>query len=183
MAAMDVGGKWYVGERIASEDHVKELMDPVNEKYKPDMLIYGENYCAVTDALGVCKFSTVQEYSLMPEDLAEGLSAVRGREISGDELLQMGEKIVCLERLYNASCGIGRKDDKLPARFTSERLPLYDLRDTEQEEPIAYGYFEDFEAMLDRYYDLRGWSREGIPTEETCRRLGLGDSQTTRKEG
>jgi aldehyde:ferredoxin oxidoreductase len=29
--------------------------------------------------------------------------------------------------------------------------------------------------MLDRYYRLRGWSQDGIPTPETLARLGLTD--------
>jgi aldehyde:ferredoxin oxidoreductase len=27
--------------------------------------------------------------------------------------------------------------------------------------------------MLDEYYDLRGWTRDGIPTEARLRTLGL----------
>ena len=42
-------------------------------------------------------------------------------------------------------------------------------------EPLRYGLIEDFEAMLNRYYDLRGWSRNGVPTAETLQRLGLDD--------
>jgi len=37
--------------------------------------------------------------------------------------------------------------------------------------PIVSG--EEFEAMLDRYYALRGWDRNGIPTADTLTRLGL----------
>ena len=27
--------------------------------------------------------------------------------------------------------------------------------------------------MLDEYYEVRGWDAEGVPTEETLRRLGV----------
>jgi aldehyde:ferredoxin oxidoreductase len=30
------------------------------------------------------------------------------------------------------------------------------------------------DKMLDEYYDLRGWSQEGIPTEAKLKELGLG---------
>ncbi len=40
-------------------------------------------------------------------------------------------------------------------------------------EPIRYGLLVDFEGMLDRYYDLRGWTRDGLPTAETLARVGL----------
>ena len=39
--------------------------------------------------------------------------------------------------------------------------------------PSARGRSTTLTLMLDRYYDLRGWSREGVPTVETLRRLGL----------
>ena len=92
----------------------------------------------------------------------------------------MGERIVNLERLYNVRLGLSRKDDHLPARFTTEPAPLYDYEEDPETgemvrsaEPIQYGLLYDFEAMLDRYYDLRGWTRDGVPMPETLARLGL----------
>jgi hypothetical protein len=41
----------------------------------------------------------------------------------------------------------------------------------------------DFDAMLDRYYDLRGWSRDGVPLPETLRRLGLVATKGQASEG
>jgi aldehyde:ferredoxin oxidoreductase len=32
---------------------------------------------------------------------------------------------------------------------------------------------KDLDAMLDAYYELRGWNREGIPTDEKLKELGL----------
>lgn len=32
---------------------------------------------------------------------------------------------------------------------------------------------EQFETMLDQYYEARGWTREGIPTPEKLRELGI----------
>jgi aldehyde:ferredoxin oxidoreductase len=155
-------------------------MDPSNETYKPDMVVYGEHYCALSDALGICKFSTVEEYSLFPEDLTPGVAPLWDESLSGDDLLIIGERIVNLERMYNVREGLSRSDDRLPRRFTEESVPLFDFEpdpDTGEarrsEKPLRYGSIEDFEGMLDRYYDLRGWARDGVPTEETLRRLGL----------
>lgn len=41
-----------------------EILEPTNETYKPDMVVYTEAYCAVSDALGVCKFSTTENFAL-----------------------------------------------------------------------------------------------------------------------
>ena len=54
--------------KIFPAEIIDELMESYNEKYKPDMLIYGEHFCALSDAFGVCKFTTTEEYSLMPSD-------------------------------------------------------------------------------------------------------------------
>ena len=78
--------------------------------------------------------------------------------------------------------GLSRADDRLPARFTEEAVPLFGFeRDPEtgrlqqSAEPMGHARIYDFEAMLDRYYQLRGWSRDGVPTPATLRRLGLED--------
>jgi len=180
MPAIDLGGNWEVARKIFPEEIVPELMDPANEKYKADMVVYGEHYCAVTDALGICKFSTVEVYSLLPEDLAAGLSTLLDEKISGEELLKMGERIVNLERLYNVRQGMSRADDTLPRRFSQEPAPLYDYdidpRTGQAEaspEPIRYGQIHSLEAMLDRYYYLRQWDSQGIPTKEVLERLNL----------
>lgn len=180
MPAIDLAGNWDAARHIFAPEIVPELMNPDNEKYKADMLVYGEHFCAITDALGICKFSTVEEYSLFPEDLAPGISALWGRPITGQDLLIIGERIVNLERMYNVRAGFARTDDCLPRRFTEERAPLYEFipdPDTGEmhpsAEPFRYGLIEDFDSMLDRYYDLRGWSRDGVPLAETLQRLDL----------
>jgi aldehyde:ferredoxin oxidoreductase len=179
LPAIDLASAWDVANRVFPAEIVPELMDPANEKYKADMVVYGEHFCAVTDALGICKFSTIEEYALFPEDLAPGMAALWGRPVTGADLMAVGERIVNLERLYNVREGLSRKDDHLPARFTTEPAPLYWYEEdaagemTRSAEPIRYGLLHDFEAMLDRYYDLRGWSRDGVPTAETLARVGL----------
>jgi aldehyde:ferredoxin oxidoreductase len=182
LPAIDLGGAWDVAQRIFPAEIVPELMETDNERFKPDLVVYGEHFCAVTDALGICKFSTTEEYSLLPDDVAPGLAAVRDEPITGDDLLQIGERIVNLERLYNVREGLSRADDRLPARFTEEKVPLFGFeRDPESDklqqstEPIGHAQLYDFEAMLDRYYQLRGWSSDGIPTLDTLRRLGLAE--------
>jgi aldehyde:ferredoxin oxidoreductase len=180
LPAIDLGGAWDVAQRIFPAQIVPELMDPDNERFKPDMVVYGEHFCALTDALGICKFSTAEEYSLLPDDLGPALAALWGEPVTGADLLEVGERIVNLERLYNVREGLSRPDDRLPARFLEEALPLFDFeadpdsRSREFPEPVRYARLYDFEAMLDRYCHLRGWSRDGVPTPATLQRLGLG---------
>ena len=180
LPAIDLGGAWDIAQRIFPAEIVPELMETDNERFKADMVVYGEHFCAVTDALGICKFTTTEEYSLLPDDVAPGVAALWDEPVTGQDLLEIGERIVNLERLYNVREGLGRADDQLPARFIEEAVPLYgferdpDTNELQQSaEPIGHAQLYDFAAMLDRYYDLRGWSRGGVPSPATLRRLGL----------
>ncbi|MEA3239443.1 MAG: aldehyde ferredoxin oxidoreductase family protein [Candidatus Bipolaricaulota bacterium] len=147
-------------------DTMPDLLDTDNERYKPDLVEFSERYCAVADSLGVCKFSTVENYQLYPKDLARGISAL-GWKIKADELLQIGERIINLERMYNVRLGLSARDDRLPSRFTDESLPVTHDRITVMHK------INDFDTMLKRYYLLRGWDENGIPTDEKLRELGL----------
>jgi aldehyde:ferredoxin oxidoreductase len=180
LPTVDLAGLWDTAQRLFPPEIVPQLMDVADETYKPDLVVFTEHYCAVSDALGVCKFSTAETYGLYPEDLARGLSALWGVEMTGDELLRAGERIVNLERMYNVRLGLLRKDDILPQRFVGEPLDVYsytyeagqDLA-TRSPEPIRAGALIDLDRMLDRYYALRGWNADGVPMRETLERLSL----------
>lgn len=180
LPTIDRIGDQDVARRLFPPEIVPKLMEIDNETYKPDLVVFSEHYCALSDALGVCKFSTAETYALFPEDLAEGLSALWGRSIAADELLTIGERIVNLERLYNVRLGLSRDDDQLPHRFLEEPLDVWGFaHDPEtaaamrSKTPLAAGALIHLQPMLDRYYALRGWDANGIPTDETLKRLGL----------
>ena len=180
LPTVDIASNWDAARALFPEEMLPKLMDLADETYKADLVAYSENYSAVSDALGICKFATTETFALMPEDVAAGLSALRGKPITTVELLRAGERIVNLERLYNARLGLTRADDRLPDRFTSEPLPIHTFTRDEatgevqkSEQPIHVGLVHDPNAMLDRYYRLRGWDERGLPTAEKLRELGL----------
>jgi aldehyde:ferredoxin oxidoreductase len=180
LPTVDIASNWEAARALFPAEMLPQLMDLADETYKADLVVYSENYSAVSDALGICKFATTETYALMPEDVAAGLSALRGKPIAAAELLQAGERIVNLERLYNARLGLTRADDRLPERFTAEPLPIYAFTRAEatgevrqSAQPIHVGLVHDPAAMLDRYYRLRGWDARGLPTAEKLRELGL----------
>jgi aldehyde:ferredoxin oxidoreductase len=176
LPTIDLAGNLDAARRQFPAEIVSRLMDTDDEAYKPDLVVFGEHYCAVSDALGACKFTTAETYALHPEDLAAGLSALWSREVSSEEMLAAGERIVNLERLYNTRLGLSRADDRLPARFTEEPLPIYAFEgDGLSIEPVHEARLRDLDAMLARYYHLRGWDQHGIPTPEALERLNLGD--------
>ncbi len=77
--------------------------------------------------------------------------------------MRVGERVWNLERLFNLKAGITGKEDRLPDRIVKEPLPS----------GPAKGQVVHLEKMLPEYYELRGWDREGVPTPERLKELGL----------
>lgn len=111
---------------------------------------------------------------------------IYGISLSPAEFLQAGDRIVVLERLLNVAEGVRRKDDTLPERILAELRPC-DVRGSRATKTlwhriVRFGCPEPatpsetppllaLDPMLDAYYALRGYTRNGIPTEKTVRRL------------
>lgn len=85
-----------------------------------------------------------------------------GWKMNKDKFLETGERIYNLTRLFNAREGFSRSDDDLPERLKEPR------------EDTGWKIEEiDFEKMLDEYYSLRGWDKEGKPTSKILERLQI----------
>ena len=96
----------------------------------------------------------------------ELINAVTGIGYTVEELQKVSERIFNLERCFNVREGKDRKDDTLPARFMEEPIP----------EGPSKGMIttkQELDTMLDEYYQIRGWNKNGIPTKETLDSLGL----------
>ncbi len=125
-----------------------------------------EEMAAISDATGVCKNTYNNMEVLDWAGTAELLQAATGWTITGEEVRQIGERIVNLERLFIAREGITRRDDRLPRRFLAEPLP--------EGNGDSSGSVLELEAMLDEYYQARGWDLQtGLPTEDKLKELGL----------
>lgn len=135
-----------------------------SDKGKGKLVHYFEDWCAVIDALEVCK-NIMQNMMLLPFDrAAEVMEVTTGLKISPEEIRQAGSRIVTVERMFGAREGITREDDSLPRRFREEKL----------ENPGSGGTTINLELMLDEYYSERGWNIvTGLPTEESLKRIGL----------
>jgi len=139
-----IGGK--EAPRFSLDGH------PLNAKVSQDI-------ADVADALIQCKFTLIAQVSFGVQ--AAWLSALTGWAIDSEELLRTGERMFNLKRLFNCRFGARRKDDTIP-----EMVPV----------PMTRGYTPKGEALedaLDEYYDLRGWTRDGVPTESRIQELGI----------
>ena len=92
-----------------------------------------------------------------------------GLEYTMDEFIKAGERIWNLTRLFNIrEADISRKDDTLPPRMFEEALPM-----PPKGEEYVRLTLEDFNKMLDEYYQLREWDENGIPTKKKLSELDL----------
>ncbi len=89
-------------------------------------------------------------------------SAAAGIKISTAEFLLAGERIHTLERYMNTREGISRKDDTLPVRMLKEG------RSSDAAQKTV-----PLDKLLDRYYRIKGYDQNGIPTQATLRRLNI----------
>lgn len=124
----------------------------------------GEDFMTVYDTLGMCKFS--RSLFWLEKEIQDGIEAVTGVRFGADLLLLAGERIYNLQKLFNVREGFGRKDDYLPYRVTHEPIS----------NGVSKGHYvteEELQKMLNEYYMVRGWSKEGIPTKMHLTRLGL----------
>ncbi|MBI9073971.1 MAG: aldehyde ferredoxin oxidoreductase family protein [Desulfatibacillum sp.] len=153
MIGYDVGGDEYNGQPV----------EPYLTKGRAVILVELQNFIAGTDALVKCDFTTC---GLSSETFAAMLSAATGKPVEADYFNIIGEKIWNQTRLYNVREGFLAKDDTLPRRFIKEVLP----DGPHKGQRISQ---EDMDYMRRDYYRIRGWDKEGRPTSETLKKLGL----------
>jgi aldehyde:ferredoxin oxidoreductase len=134
---------------------------------KPAFAARSQHFTAVGDSLVLCRFTSERGFGLfVGEPYAAMVRAVTGWSVDVEELERVGERIINLERLFNVREGVRRAQDVLPWKVMHEPIP---------EGPSAGAYCppEELSGMLDAYYDLRGWSTDGVPTPVRLATLGL----------
>ena len=140
----------------------------VAEKGRGKMVKDMEDVYTLIDSFIVCKFSRGTYYKEL-EDMTKLYTLVTGIEMTPEELKRSGERINNVARLFNIREGLGRKDDTLPYKVM--HLPIQD----EGPSKGAYVTQEELDLLLDDYYMARGWTRDGVPTIEKLKELGMDD--------
>lgn len=149
--ALELTGKFWKYEgvdRFSSENKGKEIADM-------------ENFMAVYDALGVCKFSR----GIFLLNFDEMIDACIGKKMGEDELLIIGERICNLKHIFNIKAGWKKEDCRLPDKIHNP-IP----------EGVSKGSYvskEEEEKMLLDYFNARGWDKNGIPSVKKLEELGI----------
>ena len=126
---------------------------------------------------------------------ADYYGAVTGKAATPDDLIKMSEAVYNFQRIFNLRMGYGKREhDTLPYRAMGpvtaleyeSRRERYDNQLTEKhgvditgketQEKVAILRRireEQYEQLKDAVYERRGWTKDGIPTMETVKRLGI----------
>ncbi len=139
---------------------VPEKLDPQEINGKAEWVKLFQDLTAVIDSMGLCLFSS---FALSAEDYRDLLAASTGFDYTVEEMLQCGERIWNLERVFNLKAGLDPAQDTLPKRFLEEAMP----------EGPNKGAVVRLQDMLPEYYRVRGWDASGRPTQEKLAELGL----------
>jgi aldehyde:ferredoxin oxidoreductase len=168
-ATSNIGASHMEGDLAYSEVFgVPEKIDPLTTKNKPELIKRYEDAFALIDAAGLCVFLSVRyvfdnDVMLWPTRLTELMNLTTGANYTPEEIMVAAERIYNLERLFLIAAGSGANDDTLPYRMLNEPMP----------EGPAKGRTVDLDIMLPKFYEVRGWDKNGVPTQEKLVELGL----------
>ncbi|MFO7989314.1 MAG: aldehyde ferredoxin oxidoreductase family protein [Thermodesulfobacteriota bacterium] len=123
------------------------MIDPEQIEGKAQMFIDFEDRCTLFDTLILCRFYR----DFYPwEELAALINMATGMDLSKEELAKTASQVTNLTRRFNLQEGLTRADDFLPKRLLTEKLP------------DGNGITEpELTRLIDDYYRLRGWDRNG----------------------
>jgi aldehyde:ferredoxin oxidoreductase len=146
----------------------EELYDPDFDRFtnkgKPEITVRYQDQGVMYDSTGICSFPT--QLGVVGIDTMSRLlfNAAGFDEFSTEnDLMNIGERIFNLERLFNWREGMKIGEDILPERFIKEPLT----------KGASKGQTVELAAMLEEYYGLRGWSGDGRPKEELLKKLEI----------
>jgi len=112
------------------------------------------------DCLGVCNFVSGARLAT----LADAVSAVTGWDFTWQEAADVGQRALSLMRAFNVRHGHTREHNSVSPRLLE--APCEGLAKGLSIGPVL-------DQMLDAYYELNGWDKEGRPLPETLQKLGL----------
>jgi len=99
--------------------------------------------------------------AMMPFPYA--IRLVTGFKMNIGRFIAAGERGFNLERMINIRQGLTASDDTLPKRLMVELQ-----RSDDKHSKVK------LERMLKKYYKIRGWDENGVPSQSRLKRLGLG---------
>ncbi len=172
-ATSNKGASHMAGDIAYSEVFgVPKKIDGLSLENKPELVKRFEDAFAVIDATGLCVFLSVRymfedKVELWPTPLSEIMRLSTGHPFTQQSLLEAGDRIFNMERLFLLRAGLTKEDDTLPHRMLHEPLP----------DGPGKGHVVELDLLLPRFYEVRGWSEDGVPTNKKLESLAIEEYQ------
>lgn len=107
----------------------------------------------------ICKYASSAGLSLT--QISTFFELVTGEKTSVNDLMMAGERSFNLKRVLNCRWGVSSLDDTLPKRLL------------EPQDGGTSRHVPDMDLMLREYYEAREWTKEGKPSKEKLKELGI----------
>ena len=118
-----------------------------------------QDLTAVIDSMGHCLFTS---FAMGAQEYTDLLNAATGTNWTVEQVLEIGDRIYHIERMFNKAAGMKPEDDRLPKRLLND--PIVN--------GPSKGMVSQLPLTLPQYYEARGWVN-AFPTDETLKKLGL----------
>ena len=118
-----------------------------------------QDLTAVIDSMGHCLFTS---FAMGAPEYTDLLNAATGTIWTVEQVLEIGDRIYNIERMFNKAAGMKPEDDRLPKRLLND--PIVN--------GPSKGMVSQLPLTLPQYYEARGWVN-AFPTDETLKKLGL----------
>jgi aldehyde:ferredoxin oxidoreductase len=140
--------------------------DRFAEEENADIVVFNQNNGAIGEVGVACAFARGWWNPGLFEKMLVAATGIHEIAEPG-YMQQVGERIVNLERAFNVREGFRREHDTLPQRMLNEPLHTRGA-------PGEGQMIRSLNKFLDRYYEIRGWTPEGVPSPQKLNGLGLG---------
>jgi aldehyde:ferredoxin oxidoreductase len=157
-------------EEAEAKYGTREVLEPSSYN-KAAPVIYYQNLFVIPDLFEVCRFlfgSGKGTKAFSFKELFALYAYATGAETDDKDMLAIAERVYNLERAFSCREGVRRKDDHLVGKWVTGPVPNGPFKGAILDP-------EKFEGMLDDYYRLRGWDKDGVPTSRKLKELGLED--------
>ena len=118
-----------------------------------------QDLTAVIDSMGHCLFTS---FAMGAPEYTDLLNAATGTSWTVEQVLEIGDRIYNIERMFNKAAVMKPEDDRLPKRLLND--PIVN--------GPSKGMVSQLPLTLPQYYEARGWVN-AFPTDETLKKLGL----------
>ncbi|MHA1927346.1 MAG: aldehyde ferredoxin oxidoreductase family protein [Candidatus Thorarchaeota archaeon] len=129
------------------------------------------------------------------EFYARFVEAVTGIKTQGDDLINMSERVYNFQRIFNIRQGKGlrlddshipyrsagpvtdweyeSRQDRYDGQLKEMGVDISDMSTTEKNKRLRQHREEQYKLVTDAAYKRRGWTRNGVPTSEKVKDLGI----------